>query len=218
MVPLLASNDQVKTESDRIEDLAVLGAITVIGLLILVVTCTNVSTLLVGLAAARRQEIAIRLSLGAPRARLVRQLVTESILLATAGGVLAIGILWALYRAFGTRFPDVPLTLDWTVLLFAFGFAVATGILFGALACTARHPVGGCRCVEEYRGLSSGVAITAARGARGCPNCLHAADAGRTGRPDDGRTRAIRSFASTRTREPYRGRGLRSQRTATRAG
>jgi predicted permease len=132
VVPLLASNDQVKTQSDRIEDLAVLGAITLIGLLILVVTCTNVSTLLVGLAAARRQEIAIRLSLGAARGRLVRQLVTESILLASAGGLLAIGILWTLYRAFGARFPDLPLTLDWTVVSFAFGFAVATGILFGA--------------------------------------------------------------------------------------
>ncbi|MEX2282473.1 MAG: ABC transporter permease [Gemmatimonadota bacterium] len=131
VAPLLANNERIKTEGDRIEDLALLGAVTLIGLLVLVITCTNVSTLLIGLAAARRQEIAVRLSLGAARSRLVRQLVTESVLLATAGGVLAIGVLWIIYRAFGARFPDVQLSLDWTSLAFAFGFAVATGLLFG---------------------------------------------------------------------------------------
>ena len=132
VVALLASNERIKTADDRIEDLAFFGVLTLLGLLILIVSCTNVSTLLIGLAAARRQEIAIRLSLGASRARLVRQLVTESILLATTGGVLAIVILRALYSAFGTRFRDVPVTLDWPVLSFAFGLAVAAGILFGA--------------------------------------------------------------------------------------
>jgi len=102
-----------------------------IPLLILLITCTNVSTLLAGLAVARRREIAVRLSLGAPRRRIVRQLVTESVLLALAAGGLGLGVIWVLLRLFDSSVPDVQLMLDWRGLLFTFGFAVATGILFG---------------------------------------------------------------------------------------
>ena len=61
-----------------------------LALLILLITCTNVSALVVGAAVTRRQEIAIRLSLGASRSRVMRQLLTESSLLAAAGGALGL--------------------------------------------------------------------------------------------------------------------------------
>ena len=102
-----------------------------IPLLILSITCTNVSALLAGLAVARRREIAVRLSLGAARRRIVRQLVTESVLLACAAGALGLFVIWVLVKAFESNLGDVEIVLDWRGLAFTFGFALATGIVFG---------------------------------------------------------------------------------------
>jgi putative ABC transport system permease protein len=102
-----------------------------IPLLILLIPCTNVSALLVGLAVRRRREIAVRLSLGANRRRIVRQLITESVLLALAAGVLGLGVIAILLRVFGTRVPNLQLVLHWPVFAFTFGIAAVTGILFG---------------------------------------------------------------------------------------
>ena len=106
----------------------------VIGVLLLLVTCTNVSSLMVAAAVARRHEIAVRLSLGASRARILRQLLTEATLLALAGGMLGLTVWWWLLEALGgpggtidgnrVR-PDV-FTLAWTILV-----ATGTGTLFG---------------------------------------------------------------------------------------
>ena len=129
VVPLLADNYFPPSG----ETPGVVGrAVTLlIPLLILAITCTNVSALLAGLAVARRREIAVRLSLGAARRRVVRQLVTESVLLALAAGALGLFVIWVLWTLFDSRIPDLQLILDWRGLLFTFGFAVATGILFG---------------------------------------------------------------------------------------
>ncbi|MEX2282472.1 MAG: ABC transporter permease [Gemmatimonadota bacterium] len=132
IVPLLLDNDRVLSAEGRREQLLFRFALTVIGLLILVVTCTNVSTLLIGLAVMRQREIAVRISLGAGRGRLVRQLVTESVLLAGAAGALAIGVIWTGYRAYGMHVSNLPLAIDWIVLGCTFAFAIATGIVFGA--------------------------------------------------------------------------------------
>jgi predicted permease len=99
--------------------------------LILLITCTNVSALLAGLGVARRREMAVRLSLGAARRRIVRQLVTESVLLAVAAAALGLLVIWFLLKTFDASIPDLVIVLDWRAFVFSFGVAVATGILFG---------------------------------------------------------------------------------------
>ena len=118
-------------EDDMLLGFAGVGSI---GLLILLVACTNVSAMMVAAAVGRRQEIAVRLSLGATRWRLIRQLVTESALLAIAGG--AIGLM--LYWWFATwvigrhsRMTQYDTTPDFATLAFMFFIALGTGILFG---------------------------------------------------------------------------------------
>jgi predicted permease len=104
---------------------------------ILLIACANVANLLLARAAARRREMAVRLSLGASRARVVRQLLTESVLLASIGG--ALGVAFAFW---GIRFisvllatgrPDLPLraALNGQVLAAALLLSVTTGLVFG---------------------------------------------------------------------------------------
>jgi len=105
--------------------------------LVLLVACANVSNLLLARAAARQKETAVRLALGAGRARLIRQLLTESLILALLAGVagLAIGS-WTL-RGMTTLIPDmdVPISfntrMDANVLAFTLGISLLTGVIFG---------------------------------------------------------------------------------------
>ena len=87
------------------------------------------ANLLLSRAAARQREIAVRLSIGATRMRLVRQLLTESVLLALVGGALGLLVAYWGRRLLPGTAGQAP--LDWRVLLFTSGVALATGILFG---------------------------------------------------------------------------------------
>jgi predicted permease len=102
-----------------------------LALLILLITCTNVSALVVGAAVTRRQEIAIRLSLGASRSRVMRQLLTESSLLALAGGTLGLLVYWWIARLLTVELPNTDIVPDLMTVAITLCFALGTGILFG---------------------------------------------------------------------------------------
>ena len=107
--------------------------------LVLLIACANVANLLLARANERRREIATRLSLGANRGRLIRQLITESLMIALAGAVAGLGVAMLARDALLRFLPQLnlpinialDLRLDTRVLLFTLGIAILTGILFG---------------------------------------------------------------------------------------
>jgi len=104
---------------------------------VLLISCANVANLLLARASHRRREIALRMALGSGRGRIMRQLLTENLLLAGAGGVLALAIAWwgtaLLLRMISTGDTLMPLDVspDWRVFAFTAAVSLASGILFG---------------------------------------------------------------------------------------
>jgi len=117
-----------------------LGAVS----LVLLVACVNVASLLLARAVSRERELAMRAALGASRGRLVRQCLTESVMLGLAGGLFGVFFAADGIRPFVRMWPGAlpraeEVRLDWHVLLFAFGVSMLSGLLFG-LAPALRAP------------------------------------------------------------------------------
>ncbi|HEY7289720.1 MAG TPA: ABC transporter permease [Vicinamibacterales bacterium] len=132
-VKVVPMNDGL-TRTARFPLLVMLGVVGVV----LIVACANVAGLLLARSAARERELAVRVALGAGRGRLVRQLLTESVLIAVCGGLLGLlvadwtarglrDVLTAQFRVPGAEAAGV----DLNVLLFTAAVAIATGIIFG---------------------------------------------------------------------------------------
>ena len=133
---LLPAREALNGESSQIAAMLEL-IMTAVGF-VLLIACTNVAGLILARSANRQKELAMRQALGAGRARIVRQLLTESVVLATAGGALGILVaLWgvhALSRLISSGL-DQPFAFviapDWRVLAFTSGVTLATGIVCG---------------------------------------------------------------------------------------
>jgi putative ABC transport system permease protein len=110
--------------------------------LVLLIACANVANLLLARGASRKREMAIRRALGAGRIWIIRQLLTESVMLGLAGGVLGLAVGYAGIRAILTLVPDnLPrigaagsnVVMDWRIVGFTFSLSIVTGVLFGLL-------------------------------------------------------------------------------------
>ncbi|MBL7184906.1 MAG: ABC transporter permease [Phycisphaerae bacterium] len=127
---------------------------------VLLIACTNVASLLLARAAVRQREMAMRSALGASRGRLMRQTLTESLLLSMAGGILGLLVTFCTINGIIRLCPsDIPrlmaTSVDWSVLAFMLGVSVLTGIFFGVIPACRTSGVCVTRALKEGQTRSS---------------------------------------------------------------
>ncbi len=142
-----------------------LGAVS----LILLIACVNVANLTLSRAATREKEIALRTAMGAERGRVIRQLLTESVLLAFLGGTLGILLATEGLQLLKAALPaDTPRLasahIDWRVLAFTAGLAILTGLLFGLAPALQSSRVA---LVDSLKSASRGASSSVSRNLRG---------------------------------------------------
>jgi predicted permease len=146
--------------------------------LVLLIACANIANLLLARASSRYRELAVRLALGSGRGRIVRQMFTESLVLAVPGGLAGIGlsglsvrVLDATKPALLVRYPAI--SLDWRVLTFTIALTLATSLLFGAIPALS---AAGINIQEALK--SAGLTHSATRGAARLRKTLVVAEIG----------------------------------------
>ncbi len=146
--------------------------------LVLLIACANIANLLLARAGSRQRELAVRLALGSGRARITRQMLTESLVLAVPGGLagvvlawLAVHVLDAIQPAILVRYPAI--SMDWRVLTFTIALLLATSLLFGIVPALS---AAGIHIQEALK--SAGLTHSAARGAARIRKTLVVAEIG----------------------------------------
>ncbi|MEP6764000.1 MAG: ABC transporter permease [Gemmatimonadaceae bacterium] len=129
---------------------------------VLLIACVNVANLLIARGATRKREMAVRLALGAGRSRLLRQLLTESLVLSICGGILGVVLAWVGVKLITilnpTSIPRVGLaSVNWTVLIFSLGLSLVTGLLIGLFPALQQSRTGLAGALSDgSRGASDG--------------------------------------------------------------
>ena len=134
--------------------------------LVLLIACANLGNLLLARATARTREVSVRLALGAARGRIVRQLLTESMVVALLGGITGLAAAWLLRVGLIHLVSDsihLPATPDARVLGFIFALTLAAGLILGLLPALRTMGINVSRWVEGARARADGIGCVAAR-------------------------------------------------------